>query len=823
MKWLNFFTKDLYARGVSDHVDADKLSDLVASHDGTEAYHSAFDCIEERLKVEEDTGDLDDKGKRVYRYHAQTAETLRRWPRSFNRYDDVFRPAFGYVWFDFDSSDGGVSALEDARAFVKLAACDTAKTYYSGSKGFHVGIPLGAWGIEPSKKLGQVFNLIAHKLKASRFATLDTTVFNAQRKFRVLGSKHPKTGLFKIECDLANTLEAIKNAAKERGTPRLLPAPDVAPIPALVELAGAYESAVKDSVSLDEWKRYARTDGDAAFKECGFLKHCINNSTSLTEPEWYACASIVGRFQDGTEKFHNMSKPHPGYTRTAAQEKLDQALQASGPRTCKAINAMWGKCGECKHFEKIKSPVAIMDKDVISTEATGFYFLHTDDAGKVKKTPDYEGLLTAYKRDTKFFRDPYLERTYAWVGTHYEIVTETHINAWCEEKMNPSPPQKIVNEFRAKILRNELRTERELETTFFVTTQGKLNMRNGTLDIAKGEVYPHEVTNGFQYVLPYDFDPAAKAPTFEKFLDEVTLSRPELKQTLLEFLGYCLWPSYDDHCFLWLSGTGRNGKSTLLELVQALVGESNCSNVMLEQFEKPNYVQMLDHKLVNIGEESETIRIEPSMMGPLKALSSGARVPVDQKYERPYSMRTTAKLIFAANKPPVLPGSESAIKARMIVVPFDLQLEDHGETTNVSRIDWKLLDKMKAELPGILNLCLDALRNFVQRTPRKIHRSAISLTAMNEIVRDSDPIESWFQDYIEVLPSRDAGAGIQLASLYAHFKSVQSNPDKAMEAHWFARRLRSKLGNRCTVTQQLISGRRSQTYFGIKPLFGEEF
>lgn len=781
--WTNFFVTSLSATLKEGHIPADQLRASILNHNGVEAYHCLYD-----LEKRED----------------------------FKNYDGKTRPALGYVWFDFDSRDGGESAFMDTRQFCSWLDCTSLFIAFSGSKGFHVGLPFSLFNLGENEALQTKLSEIAKRLK-ERFKTIDTSIYNANRKFRVLGSLHPKTGLYKIalnQDDLKLTLDQIKMKAKERGSLEIPVPPILEPCVKLsailpTESAPNKDAAISESITLDEWRRYRQPEGTEAFLQCKFLAWSRDNPASVTEPLWYACASIVGRFKDGRQKFQLMSKGHPSYSVTATDEKLEQALQASGPRTCAWIDSQWGGCKDCALRGKIKSPVVILEKDVIPTEASGFYHVITLPDGKQKHVPSYEDLLTAFKRDKKYFIDSMLNQIYAWSGTHYVRISETDINAYCESVMVPKPTQRIVNEFRAKILRNEIRSQDWIEKFFFDTTKGKLNLKNGVLDIATRELSPHNDALGFRYVLPYDYDPAATAPTFVKFINEITLNREGLKRTLLEFMGYCLWPSYDDHCFLWLAGTGRNGKSTFMEILQALVGAENCSNVLISAFEKTNYLQMMDHKLVNIAEESDEAKIPATIMGTLKALSAGAKVQVDQKYEIPYSMRATAKLVFASNKSPFLPGTESAIKARMIVVPFDLELEKYATDNIESKIDWNLIEKIKTELPGILTLCLLNLRNFLKGSPRKIFRSSFSYEATNEIMRDSDPIEAWLQDEIKFDGAAD------LSELYMSFKSSLLNPEKAMDVHWFARRLRQKLGTKCRMERRKILGKRSTLFEGI--------
>lgn len=812
---INYFVTDVFARGTDGHINAEDLPKVIAEHDGREAYHCAFELEKESLKVEIATDKIDAKGKQVFAYVPQSAEHVA--PLSFNKYAGVARGTLGYAWFDFDSSDGGETALADVRSFAERIGHPLhVKYYYSGSKGFHVAIPMGYFNLQASKKLPAILNHVATSLKRSFYKSLDTTVFNAQRKFRALGTKHSKTGLYKIE--LTNeqlktlTIAQMRELASIRGSIVISEAPFVQPVAWLMELAATFDTNEHDSLTLKEWARYKKTNGERAFVECDFLKHCKENAKTLSEPEWYAAASIVGRFENGRAQFHVMSKPHKDYSTQSCDDKLDQSLGSAGPRTCKGIQALWGRCFSCKHFEKIKSPVVILDKDVIPTEATGFYFIEKDSKGVEKRTPDFNGLVQAFKRDLKYIVDANSELIYAWTGSHYQVMSKLEVKAWCEQVMHPAPTGKIADEFYGKVLRNFVLGREKTEHLFFNTVKEKLNCKNGVLDLVERVVTPHDEAIGFRYVLPYEYDPEAKCPTFDKFLNDVTLGRVELQKTLLEFMGYALHAGYEDHCFLWLAGSGRNGKSTFLDLLRDLVGTDATQSVMLINFEKSFSLQSMDGMLLNISEESDSQRLRPVVLGNLKGLSSGAAMQVEKKNGHPYTMRPTAKLAFAANKPPLFSGTEDALKSRMIVVPFDLKLEEHGADGTDSRIDFKLKEKLRDELPGILNRVLAALSDFVCRTPRKIYRSSVSHHAMNEIMRDSDTLEAWVQECTKNVQISDAVYS-KVNELYLHFK--EETEDEFYTLPTFGKNLRQKMGSKVKFARIRDGGKRVSVVHGL--------
>lgn len=96
---------------------------------------------------------------------------------------------------------------------------------------------------------------------------------------------------------------------------------------------------------------------------CAWLRHCRDDAAHLPEPEWYAMLSIVGRCEDGENTAHEWSQPYAGYSPEETFTKLQHAVEATKPRTCKNIRDSFGEsyCQSCHHWGKIGSPAALGD------------------------------------------------------------------------------------------------------------------------------------------------------------------------------------------------------------------------------------------------------------------------------------------------------------------------------------------------------------------------------------------------------------------------------------------------------------------------------
>lgn len=741
--WKNFFVSSLSATGADGHINAIDLPKLILSHDGKEAYHCAFDLE----------------------------------PRdNFNDYKGHASGALGYVWFDFDSKDV-VTAHSDARQFVAWLGVKTL-SFYSGSKGFHVAVPMGYFGLLPSKELPVILNSLAKYLKKNFYPTLDTTIYNPNRKFRVPGSLHPKTGLYKRIVHLENSLEIIKSLAKERGPLDFKEAPtDCTPLPKLTDILSQSKPTTKttDSISIEEWRRYKQPRGEAAFSQCLFLAHAKDNPSRISEPEWYAAASVIARFENGRTQFHAISKTHPSYSKVQTDEKLDQALQASGPRTCIGIDAIWGKCSECPLFGRIKSPVVIMEADVIPTEATGFYTLMPDKDGQIKRLPNYSDLLKAYKREHEFKVISEMKTPFVFEATHYVPTNIIEVKAFAENKFEPDPKEAMRTEFAAKVMANNVTRKK-----FFIDTiENKINFKNGILNSETGALFPHSAEIGFRWVLPYAYDLNATAPIFRAWLDDIMFHDAELISVVQEFMGYVVrGGDYKYHKALWLAGSGRNGKSTMLYVLKSLIGMGNYSTLSIKQIIHDRFAAAdLDGKIANFSEETSPEELSDSSA--FKNLTGDGETTAQRKYGDPYTFANRAKLIMTYNEIPVLKDLSVGMLSRPIIIPFKKDLSDE------SKQDKNLKAKLLEEMSGIFNFAWEGWKRLEQQ--EHFSSATKSQYEVDEIREVSDAAFQWFRRHVRC--TNDTKSFVSTRECYAHYKAT-CDADYPLGMEKFSRRLK---------------------------------
>jgi hypothetical protein len=107
-----------------------------------------------------------------------------------------------WLWFDIDRDDLNV-ATADARRLVAglleryALTGDELLIFFSGSKGFHVGLPTSLWTPAPSTDFHQSCRKHAEAMAAVCNVAIDSGVYDRVRAFRAPNSRHPRTGRYK--------------------------------------------------------------------------------------------------------------------------------------------------------------------------------------------------------------------------------------------------------------------------------------------------------------------------------------------------------------------------------------------------------------------------------------------------------------------------------------------------------------------------------------------------------------------------------------------------------------------------------------------------
>lgn len=238
-----------------------------------------------------------------------------------------------------------------------------------------------------------------------------------------------------------------------------------------------------------------------------------------------------------------------------------------------------------------------------------------------------------------------------------------------------------------------------------------INLKNGTFEITpEGSRLRDFDRNDFlTYQLPFNYDPNAKAPLFERFINRVQ-PRVENQKILAEFFGsvFIRTETLKLEKALMLFGDGANGKSVFYDFMNALLGENNVSSYSLQSLMDTSgyYRAMLSNKLLNYASEI-TGELEAGMF---KQLTSGEAVPARPIYKEPIMVKDYGKLAFNCNSLPKNVEHTHAYYRRFLIIPFKITIPEKEQ-------DKELVQKIIAagELSGIFNWVLEGLNRLLSQ------------------------------------------------------------------------------------------------------------
>ena len=288
-----------------------------------------------------------------------------------------------------------------------------------------------------------------------------------------------------------------------------------------------------------------------------------------------------------------------------------------------------------------------------------------------------------------------------------------------------------------------------------------LCLNNGTLDLKTGQLLPHDPKHNLVNKMDVTWNPAATAPVFMTALNDIFKfddDREVRVQFILEWFGYCLIPDISQHKFLWLVGSGGNGKSLILNTLAALLGKDNVSYAMLERMGRPSVRAELQGKLCNISHEMSSDATIAD--GYLKAIVAGDWVEAERKFQPSFSYPPFVRIVAATNSLPYLKDTTDGFFRRAIIMELTRKFDGDD-------MDKHLQQKILAELDGILVLATNALRDLLKRDEFVVPESAIRTA--NQYRDESDSVRY----FIKEACTADA-KGTKPAALYEQYRQFAS-------------------------------------------------
>lgn len=279
--------------------------------------------------------------------------------------------------------------------------------------------------------------------------------------------------------------------------------------------------------------------------------------------------------------------------------------------------------------------------------------------------------------------------------------------------------------------------------TYDSPSSNYINVLNGMYNYKEQRLEPHAIHFKSFIQLPIFYNPEAQCPNFDKFLSMII--DEDLIDMIWEVIGYLLMPGNPLQKAILLYGYGSNGKSTLINVIEKMIGRKNISNITLKQLSRVFEPAELFGKQMNSVGDLDIRYLEDT--DNFKKITGGDPIVAQRKGRDPFTFTNWATPIFAANSLWKSPDLSEGYFRRWHIIPFDNKLKIPNFTTffaNMTTDD---------ELSGIFNKAMIHLPNLLTRN--SFQSNMYTSMLFEDFKRSSDNVALWLDDDDTITVTRD--------------------------------------------------------------------
>ena len=268
------------------------------------------------------------------------------------------------------------------------------------------------------------------------------------------------------------------------------------------------------------------------------------------------------------------------------------------------------------------------------------------------------------------------------------------------------------------------------------------NAEKKTIKLKNGEAYEPKQDDLLTKKSLFVYDKEAKCPTWEMFLMQIFNNDLDLIHFVQKAFGYTLSGDVSEQCMFILFGSGANGKSTLLNVIQNLFGDYAVSTItdtfMKKNSEQTNDLARLKNARLVIASEAEENK--PMSESLIKQITGGDKISARFLYGEYFDFFPTFKIFMATNHKPKISGGDNGIWRRIKLIPFTVSIPEEKR-------DRYLTEKLMEENSGILNWLLEGFRMWEKEG---LHEPDSVREANEEYRFDMDIVENFITDCLDI-------------------------------------------------------------------------
>lgn len=242
-----------------------------------------------------------------------------------------------------------------------------------------------------------------------------------------------------------------------------------------------------------------------------------------------------------------------------------------------------------------------------------------------------------------------------------------------------------------------------------------LNTDSGIVDLRTGKInkFDKDAMLSYNTKVKVSFEEPVVWLSFLRSIFEYPNKKDteEVIECLRRCLGYTLTGDTKEQVIFLLHGDGSNGKSTLLNVLQAIMGDYfntiDSSQLMVTKNQsvaiQNSLAELIGTRFLSTQETEEGARLSEPIM---KHISGDEVINAQKKYGKPFFFKPVFKLWMSTNNLPIIRGKDYGIWRRIFLFPFKKQFKEAEK-------DKEMPEKLAAEYDKILGWCIKGCVDYL--------------------------------------------------------------------------------------------------------------
>lgn len=314
--------------------------------------------------------------------------------------------------------------------------------------------------------------------------------------------------------------------------------------------------------------------------------------------------------------------------------------------------------------------------------------------------------------------------------------------------------------------------------------------KNGVYNIVTDTLEPYTPEIVITNMIPHDYNPNAYSELADKTLNKIACNDVQVRAIFEEYIGYNFYRRNELGKAFIFTGDKSNGKSTFLDVMCHILGESNISVLDIKELSDRFSTAMMFGKLGNIGDDIGDDFLQGNAVAVFKKIVTGNRVKAERKGQDPFEFNPYVKLTFSANDMPKMRDKTGAVIRRLVMIPCDARFTK-DDPDYEPFIKYKLLEESCIEY--FIKIGIEGLKRVLENNEFTTSDKCVEKLKDYEVENDN------FLQFINDLTIDDVENKTS-QEVYIRYTSSLTGSQSALNKFSFSKRLCKEFG--LTTTQK---------------------